>query len=113
MKRLNTYRKKSLLQNNLPSLLKHFSFKVVPQSQQRTQLACHGLSNTFNKYLSKIGFSQPAQVVIMLFGTPGERPERKRKFLLIPKYYRLGIKLFLCQGVIIREEIEVFSASVL
>lgn len=102
-----TYRKKSLLQNSFPSLLKHFSFKVTPQSKQRTQLACQGLSRTFNRYLSKIAFSQPAQVVIMLFGTPGERPEEEKKSINIVKL-RSTIKRILCQRVNYSEEIEEF-----
>lgn len=73
---------------------------MTPQSKQRTQLACHGLSNTFNKYLSKIAFSQPAQVVIMLFGTPGERPGgKKKKKSISTTILRSTIKRFLCQRV--------------
>lgn len=58
---LKTYLKKSSLQYNFASLLKHFSDKGFRQSQHTTHVVCHRRSDTFNKNLSKIGSLQPAQ----------------------------------------------------
>lgn len=55
-----THLKKSFLQYNFDSLLKHFSVNGWRHSQQRTQDACHPRSRTFNKNLSNIGLLQPA-----------------------------------------------------
>lgn len=73
-----TYLKKSFLQYNLASRLKHFSVKGWKQSQHRTQDVCHLRSDTFIKNLSKIGSLQPAQ------GSPtptdgSARPETNKK----------------------------------
>ena len=56
----STHLKKSVLQNNFPSLEKHLSAKWFPQSVQVTQVVCQGRSKTFNKNLSVMGLSHPA-----------------------------------------------------
>lgn len=56
-----THLKKSSLQYNFASLLKHFSDKGFWHSQHTTHDVCHRRSDTFNKNLSKIGSLQPAQ----------------------------------------------------
>ena len=58
------YLKKSERQKSLPSREKHFSARCEPQSVHVTQAVCHGLSKTFNKNLSVIGRSQPAQACV-------------------------------------------------
>lgn len=58
---IRAYLKKSSLQYNFASLLKHFSDNGFLQSQHVTQDVCHRRSNTFNKNLSNIGSLQPAQ----------------------------------------------------
>lgn len=60
LKNHKTYLKKSFLQYSLESLLKHFSVSGWVHSQQRTHEACHALSRTFSKNLSKIGLLHPA-----------------------------------------------------
>ena len=60
------YLKKSGLQNNFPSLLKHLSVRAQLQSTQRTHSACHVRSSTVRRNLSIMGFSQPAQQMIMV-----------------------------------------------
>lgn len=52
--------KKSFLQYNFASRLKHFSVSSCKQSQHRTHDVCHRRSDTFNKNLSRIGSLQPA-----------------------------------------------------
>lgn len=84
-KTLLSYLKKSFLQKSFPSLLKHLSAKAALQSWQRTHSACHVLSRTLRRNLSKIGLSQPAQASNMppLPGSPPgtslQRPEIKLK----------------------------------
>lgn len=56
-----TYLKKSFLQNNFDSRLKHFSANCCRQSQHRTHVTCHLRSDTLSRNLSKIGSLQPAQ----------------------------------------------------
>lgn len=72
---MKTYLKKSFLQYNFASRLKHLSVNGCKHSQHLTQCACHTRSSTFNKNLSIIGLLQPAQ------GSPtptdgSARPER-------------------------------------
>lgn len=55
--------KKSFLQNNLPSREKHLSVRGAWQSKHRTQSACHVLSRTFSRNLSRMGLSQPAHAI--------------------------------------------------
>lgn len=55
------YLKKSFLQYNFASRLKHFSVSSVIQSQHRTHDVCHRRSHTFDRNLSKMGSLQPAQ----------------------------------------------------
>ena len=50
----------------LPSLEKHFSLRRRPQSTQRTQSGCQGLSRTVSTYLSRMGLSQWLQTINML-----------------------------------------------
>lgn len=52
--RLDTYLKKSSLQNNCPFLAKHLSVNWTLQSQHCKHFACHVLSATFNINLSNI-----------------------------------------------------------
>lgn len=68
------YLKKSLRQNNLLSLEKHFSTRGSRQSKHLTHSACHVLSRTFSKNLSKMGLSQPAQA-ISIPAAGSHRPE--------------------------------------
>lgn len=72
---LKTYLKKSFLQYNFASRLKHFSVKGVRHSQHLTHEACQPLSSTFNKNLSKMGLLQPAHGSPTPFGS--DRPGNK------------------------------------
>ena len=49
----------------MPSLEKQRSARTLRQSAQRTQSACHVLSSTVSRNLSRIGRSQPAHVMII------------------------------------------------
>lgn len=61
MKLLVIYLKKSFLQYNFASRLKHFSVNSDIQSQHRTHDVCHRRSHTFSRNLSRMGSLQPAQ----------------------------------------------------
>ena len=58
------YLKKSLLQKSFPSLEKHFSVSVIPQSEHCTHCMCQALSKTFSKNRSRIGRLQPPHCII-------------------------------------------------
>ena len=58
------YLKKSLLQKSFPSLEKHFSVSVIPQSEHCTHCICQALSKTFSKNRSRIGRLQPPHCII-------------------------------------------------
>jgi len=60
------YLKKSFLQNNFSSLVKHLSVSIALQSKHRTHAECQALSKTFTRNRSSIGFPQAAHVIIML-----------------------------------------------
>lgn len=61
-----SYLKKSFRQNNLPSLEKHLSVRVVLQSEHCTHFACHALSKTFSRKRSRMGLSHAAHCTIAL-----------------------------------------------
>lgn len=90
---LGAYLKKSFLQYSFPSREKHFSVKVHLQSQHWTHLMCHGLSKTFNRNLSRIGFSQLAQWSIVSGDIPQPRVRDKGWTLALQRPRHLSVYL--------------------
>lgn len=93
---LGAYLKKSFLQYSFPSREKHFSVKVHLQSLHWTHLMCHGLSKTFSRNLSRIGFSQLAQWSIVSGDIPQPRVRDKGWTLALQRPRHLGAYLLEC-----------------